>query len=107
MQGRRQVFLFGIACTLALLVATWQGTGSLLAAQEAAWVLGPLRDRVAHVALGGDRSAVSRVLESRSDLAWLRPLALERFFDVPEPRLRVLEALPYQLYAAKVVEETS
>ena len=75
------------------------------AAQEAARVLGPWRDRVAHVALGGDRSAVSRVLESRSDLAWLRPLALERFFDVPEPRLRVLEALPYQLYAAKVVEE--
>ena len=31
--------------------------------------------------------------------------ALERFFDVPDPRLRVLEALPYQLYAAKVVEE--
>ena len=32
------------------------------------------------------------------------PLALERFFDVPDPRLRVLEELPYQLYAAKVVE---
>ncbi len=75
------------------------------AAQEAARMLGPWRDRVAHVALGGDRSAVSRVLESRSDLAWLRPLALERFFDVSDPRLRVLEALPYQLYAAKVVEE--
>ena len=75
------------------------------AAAEAARVLGPWRDRVAHVALGGDRSAVSRVLESRADLGWLRPLALERFFDVPEPRLRVLEELPYQLYAAKVVEE--
>ena len=75
------------------------------AAAEAARVLEPWRDRVEHVALGGDRSAVSRVLESRADLAWLRPLALERFFDVPEPRLRVLEALPYQLYAAKVVEE--
>ena len=37
--------------------------------------------------------------------AWLQPLALERFFDVVDPRLRVLEALPYQLYAAKVVEE--
>ena len=48
---------------------------------------------------------MTRVLESRADLAWLQPLALERFFDVPEPRLRVLEALPYQLYAAKVVEE--
>ena len=75
------------------------------AAAEAARVLGPWRDRVDHVALGGDRSAVSRVLESRADLDWLQPLTLERFFDVPEPRLRVLEELPYQLYAAKVVEE--
>ena len=75
------------------------------AAAEAARVLEPWRGRVEHVALGGDRSAVTRVLESRADLAWLQPLALERFFDVPEPRLRVLEALPYQLYAAKVVEE--
>jgi len=75
------------------------------AAEEAARVLGPWRDRVQHVALGGDRSAVSRALESRADLAWLQPLALERFFDVVEPRLRVLEALPYQLYAPKVVEE--
>jgi len=75
------------------------------AAEEAARVLGPWRDRVQHVALGGDRSAVSRALESRPDLAWLQPLALERFFDVVEPRLRVLEALPYQLYAPKVVEE--
>ena len=75
------------------------------AAAEAARVLEPWRGRVDHVALGGDRSAVTRVLESRADLAWLEPLALERFFDVPEPRLRVLEALPYQLYAAKVEEE--
>jgi hypothetical protein len=75
------------------------------AAEEAVRVLGPWRERVERVALGGDRSAVSRVLESRPELAWLQPLALERFFDVPEPRLRVLEALPYQLYAAKVVEE--
>jgi hypothetical protein len=75
------------------------------AAAEAARVLGPWQGKVEHVALGGDRTAVERVLEARADLAWLRPLALERFFDVPEPRLRVLEALPYQLYAAKVVEE--
>lgn len=75
------------------------------AAAEAARVLGPWRDRVRHVALGGDRSAVARVLAARPDLAWLEPLALERFFDVPEPRQRVLEALPYQLYAVKVVEE--
>ncbi len=75
------------------------------AAETAARVLEPWRGRVVHVALGGDRDAVRRVLGSRTDLAWLEPLALERFFDVPEPRLRVLEALPYQLYAAKVVEE--
>jgi peptide subunit release factor 1 (eRF1) len=75
------------------------------AAEEAARVLGPWRERVEAAALGGDRSAVARVLASRADLAWIEPLALERFFDVPEPRLRVLEALPYQLYAARVVEE--
>jgi VLRF1 release factor-like protein len=75
------------------------------AAGEAARVLGPWRARVEHVALGGDRSAVGRVLAARADLGWLEPLALERFFDVPEPRLRVLEALAYQLYAAKVVED--
>jgi hypothetical protein len=75
------------------------------AAAEAARVLGPWRERVEHVALGGDRTAVGRVLAARADLGWLEPLALERFFDVTEPRLRVLEALPYQLYAAKVVED--
>jgi Actinobacteria/chloroflexi VLRF1 release factor len=75
------------------------------AAAEAARVLGPWRGKVDRVALGGDRSAVGRVLEAEPDLAWLRPLALERFFDVPEPRLRVLEALPYQLYTARVEEE--
>jgi hypothetical protein len=75
------------------------------AAEEAARVLGPWRERVDAAALGGDRSAVARVLAGRQDLAWLEPIALARFFDVPEPRLRVLEALPYQLYAARVVEE--
>jgi hypothetical protein len=75
------------------------------AAAEAARVLTPWRERVEHAALGGDRSAVGRVIASRADLAWLEPLALDRFFDVPEPRLRVLEALPYQLYAAQVEEE--
>jgi hypothetical protein len=75
------------------------------AAEEAARVLGPWRGRVEAAALGGDRSAVGRVLDARADLAWLREIAVARFFDVPDPRLRVLEALPYQLYAAKVVEE--
>ena len=74
------------------------------AAAEAARVLGPWRDKVEHVALGGDRTAVGRTLAERPELDWLGPLVLERFFDVPDPRLRVLEELPYQLYAAKVVE---
>jgi hypothetical protein len=74
------------------------------AAAEAARVLGPWRERVDHVALGGDRTAVGRTIAERPDLAWLSALALDRFFDVPDPRLRVLEELPYQLYAAKVVD---
>jgi hypothetical protein len=75
------------------------------AAAEAARVLAPWRERVDHVALGGDRTAVGRTIAERADLDWLSALALERFFDVPDPRRRVLEALPYQLYAAKVVED--
>jgi hypothetical protein len=75
------------------------------AAAEAARVLGPWHGKVDHVALGGDRTAVGRTLAERPDLDWLAPLALDRFFDVPDPRLRVLEELPYQLYAAKVVED--
>jgi Actinobacteria/chloroflexi VLRF1 release factor len=74
------------------------------AAAEAARVLGPWRGQVERVALGGDRAATRRVLAARSDLAWLTPLVLERFFAVPEPRKRILDELPYQLYAAKVVE---
>jgi Actinobacteria/chloroflexi VLRF1 release factor len=73
------------------------------AAAEAARVLAPWQGKVERVALGGDRGATRRVLAARPDLAWLEPLALERFFAVPEPRQRVLDELPYQLYAAKVV----
>jgi hypothetical protein len=76
------------------------------AAAETVRVLGPWRGRVERVALGGDRAASRRVLAARPELGWLEPLALPRFFDVPEPRRRVLDELPYQLYAAKVVEET-
>jgi Actinobacteria/chloroflexi VLRF1 release factor len=75
------------------------------AAAEAARVLTPWRERIERAALGGDRAAVRRVLAARADLAWLEPIALERFLAVPEPRLRVLEELPYQLYAAAVREE--
>ena len=53
---------------------------------------------------GGDRAAVDAALAARADLAWLRDRALPRFFTVPEPRRRVLEALPYDLYAVEVAE---
>jgi Actinobacteria/chloroflexi VLRF1 release factor len=72
------------------------------AAEVAVTVLAPWRDRVEHVALGGDRSAVDAVLAARPDLAWLRELAVPRFFTVPEPRQRVLERLPYELYSVEL-----
>jgi hypothetical protein len=73
------------------------------AAAVAVRILEPQRDRVEFVALGGDRSTVDGVLAARPELGWLRERALERFFTVPEPRQRVLEAFPYDLYAAEVV----
>jgi hypothetical protein len=72
------------------------------AAEVTARVLGPWRGRAQFAALGGDRSAVDAVLAERPELAWLRERALPRFFAVPEPRQRVLEALPYDLYAVEV-----
>jgi hypothetical protein len=73
------------------------------AADTAARVLAPQRARIEFVALGGDRGAVAAVLAARADLGWLRERALTRFFTVPEPRQRVLEAFPYDLYAVEVV----
>jgi peptide subunit release factor 1 (eRF1) len=73
------------------------------AAETAARVLEPHRDRIEHVALGGDRGAASRVVER---LPWLSWKVLQRFFAVPEPRQRELERLPYDLYAAEVGEES-
>ena len=75
------------------------------AARVAATVLGPWRDRVEHAALGGDRPAVEAVLRAEATPAWLRERALDRFFTVPEPRQRVLERLPYDLYAVEVTEQ--
>jgi peptide subunit release factor 1 (eRF1) len=74
------------------------------AGEVAVRVLGPERDRLAAVALGGDRTAVRRMLELQPELAWLEGLALDRFFAVPEPRLAVLERLPYDLYAVELTE---
>ena len=57
------------------------------------------------VALGGDRRAISELLEASPQLEWLPERAIERFFTVPDPRRRVLDQLPYHLYAAEVNTE--
>lgn len=74
------------------------------AAAVASRVLAPWRERVEFAALGGDRAAVEGTLGSRPDIGWLCARAIDRFFDVPEPRQRVLEQLPYELYAVAVDE---
>ncbi len=65
-------------------------------------VLEPYRDRIEYVALGGDRGAATEVADR---LPWLADRRIERLFDVPDPRQRVLERLPYDLYAAELSEE--
>jgi hypothetical protein len=72
------------------------------AAGVAAAVLGPWQDRADAVALGGDRAAVDAALAARPELDWLAERALPRFFTVPEPRQRVLERFPYDLYAVEL-----
>src|SRR3954454_19065056 len=72
------------------------------AAETALRVLEPYRERIEHVALGGDRAAATNVAER---LPWLDDKRLGRFFTVPDPRLRELERLPYELYAAELTEE--
>jgi hypothetical protein len=74
------------------------------AAEVAVRVLEPWRERVEFVALGGDRAAADQVLAARPELRWLGERALPRFFTVSEPRQRVLERLPYDLYSAQVAE---
>jgi Actinobacteria/chloroflexi VLRF1 release factor len=72
------------------------------AAETAARVLEPWRDRVEFAALGGDRRAVARTLDATPELTWLSERALPRFFPVAEPRRQVLERLAYDLYSAEV-----
>ena len=72
------------------------------AAEVAAAVLGPWSERARFAALGGDRAAVDATLAAHAELAWLAERAVPRFFTVPEPRLRVLERLPYELYAVEI-----
>jgi len=71
------------------------------AAEVAVRVLEPWRDRVEFAALGGDRTAIDRVLAADPELGWLAEKALPRLFSVPEPRQAVLERLPYDLYSAE------
>jgi len=73
------------------------------AANTAAQVLEPWRERVEHAALGGDRRAVSQVTTDPR-LTWLAERALPRFFTTGDPRHRDLERLPYDLYAAEMAE---
>jgi predicted RNA methylase len=75
------------------------------AAEVAVRVLEPWRGRVEFVALGGDRAAIREVLAASPQLGWLAERQLPRFFDVPEPRQRVLEQLPYDLYSAELTTE--
>ena len=72
------------------------------AAETAARVLEPYRERIESVALGGDRTAAMRVAQ---ELPWLAEKTLPRFFTVADPRQRELERLPYDLYAAELSEE--
>jgi Actinobacteria/chloroflexi VLRF1 release factor len=72
------------------------------AAEVAARVLEAWRDRVQFVALGGDRTAVDRVLAASPELGWVSERALPRFFTVRDPRQAVLERLPYDLYSAEL-----
>ena len=68
-------------------------------------VLEPCRDRIEAVALGGDRTAVRRMIELKPELAWLDDLALPRFFTVPDPRQAVLERFAYDLYAVEIAQQ--
>jgi hypothetical protein len=57
----------------------------------AARLLLPVRAELAAVVTGGDRRLVDEVLADPR-LAPLRPLRVDRFLDVPDPRLAVLKA---------------
>ena len=63
------------------------------AADVAARVLLPYRRDLEAVVLGGDRRALGEVLEDPR-LRPLMPLVADRVLDVPDPRLKVLQATP-------------
>ncbi len=68
-------------------------------------VLEPFRERLEAVALGGDRTAVRRMIEFRPELEWLDALALPRFLTVPDPRRAVLDRIAYDVYGVAIEEQ--
>jgi hypothetical protein len=74
------------------------------AAETAIAVLEPWRARVEFVALGGDRRAIAEALRANPGLGWVSDRAVARFFPASRPRHETLLRLPYDLYAAEVVE---
>jgi len=71
------------------------------AADTAARVLLPHRADLDAFVVGGDRAALREVLEDVR-LRALRRLLVEDVLDVPEPRLRVLEATPDAFLATRL-----
>ena len=71
------------------------------AADTAAAVLLPQWDSLDAVVAGGDRAVCDEVLRD-ARLAPLLPLLVDRRLDVPDPRLRVLEATPAAFRAVRV-----
>ena len=71
------------------------------AADTAARVLLPHRADLDALVLGGDRAALREVMEDHR-LRPLRALMVENVLDVPEPRLRVLEATPDAFLATRL-----
>ena len=71
------------------------------AADVAAAVLVPVAGTLDAVVLGGDRRAADAVLADPR-LAPLRPLAVAARLDVPDPRLKVLQATPALFRAIRI-----
>jgi len=71
------------------------------AAETAARVLLPHARDLEAVVLGGDRSALREVMEDPR-LRPLRGLLVEQVLEVPEPRLKVLEATPDAFLATRL-----
>ncbi len=65
-----------------------------------------LDQRLDAVVTGGERSAVAAVLADRR-LAPLLPLVQPRLLDVPDPRLKVLQAVPFRDVWIRVLDPVS